>query len=153
MNQQWRQDYVDTMFQELNELVMVEEANNNNEQSSSSNNNNNNNNYKDEIINVVDAELFLYKREQYLPLKKADGSFNNPLDWWCLKQQQNPLLASIVMKVLAIPATSSPSERVFSVAGITIAKERSRLDPADAGELTFLHDFMPAIQSYEASIH
>lgn len=144
--QQRRQGYVDAMFLELNEMAMAEQAENEN------NHDHNNNNYQDDILNVVDAELLLYKREQHLPLKKADGSFNNPLDWWRLKQEQYPLLAGIALKVLAIPATSAPSERVFSVAGITIAKERSRLDPANAGELIFLHDVTPAIQRYEASI-
>jgi hypothetical protein len=134
------------MFLELNEMAMAEHTENNNEC------NNNNNNYQDKIRNVVDAELLLYKWEQHLPLRKADGSFNNPLDWWRLKQQQYPLLASIACKVLAIPATSAPLERVFSVAGITIAKERSRLDPSNAGEVIFLHDVMPAIKRYEASI-
>jgi hypothetical protein len=134
------------MFAELNEMAMAEQAeNNNNEQD-------NNNDYQGDILNVVDAELLLYKREQHLPLRKADGSFNNPLDWWHLKQQQYPLMASIALKVLAIPATSAPSERVFSVAGITIAKERSRLDAANAGELIFLHDIIPAIKRYEASM-
>jgi hypothetical protein len=79
------------------------------------------------VVNRVDAELLLYKWEQHLPLKKDDESFNNPLDWWRLKEQQYPLLAAMARKVIAIPATSAPSERVFSVAGITIAKERSKL--------------------------
>jgi hypothetical protein len=39
------------------------------------------------------------------------------------------------LKALAIPATSTPSERVFLVAGITIATERSWLDPDNAAEL------------------
>ncbi len=113
---------------------------------------NNNNNNREGVVNRVDAELLLYKREQHLPLQKDDGSFSNPLDWWYLKQQQYPLLANIALRVLAIPATSAPSERVFSTAGITIAKERSRLDPNNAGELIFLHDVLPAIQKYEASL-
>ncbi len=86
-------------------MAMAEQAENNNEH--------NNNNYRDDILNVVDAELLLYKLEQHLPLKTADGSFNNPLDWWHLKQQQYPLLAGIALKVLAIPATSATSERFF----------------------------------------
>ncbi len=60
-------------------------------------------------------------------------------------------MATIAMRVLAIPATSAPSERVFSTTGITIAKERSRLDPHNAAELIFLHDALPAIKKYEAS--
>jgi hypothetical protein len=101
--QQRHRGYVDALFLKLNEMAMAEHTENNNEC-------NNNNNYQDKIRNVVDAELLLIKREQHLPLRKADGSFNNPLDWWHLKQQQYPLLASIACKVLAIPATSAPSE-------------------------------------------
>jgi hypothetical protein len=100
---------------------------------------------QDDTQNKVDSEFLLYKREHHLPLQKGDGSYNNPLDWWRLKQHQYPILSKIVSQILSIPATSAPSERVFSVAGITIAKERSRLDSANAGELDFLHDVFPAI--------
>jgi hypothetical protein len=65
-NQQRQQCYVDAMFAELNEMATVEQAeNNNNEQDS-------NNDYQDDILNVVIAKLLLYKREQHLPLRKAD---------------------------------------------------------------------------------
>jgi hypothetical protein len=67
-----------------------------------------------------------------------------------VKWQQYPLLAKLALKLLAIPATSAPSERVFSTAGLTIAKDRARLDPANAGELIFLHDVLPAIKRYES---
>jgi hypothetical protein len=60
------------MFLDLNEMPMAEQAENNNSH--------NNNNYQVDMISVVDAELLLYKQQQHLPLKKADGSFNNPLD-------------------------------------------------------------------------
>jgi len=43
-------------------------------------------------------------------------------------------------KYLAIPATLAPSERVLSVAGLMIAKDRAKLDPANANELGFLHE-------------
>jgi len=113
--------------------------------------NNDNDDENEDVLNRVDAELLLYKCEHYLPLKKDDGSFNNPLDWWRLKEQQYPLLAVLASKVLAIPATLAPSERVFSVAGLTIAKAHSRLDPENAGEVIFLHDTTPALKRYEAS--
>jgi hypothetical protein len=146
-HQQRHIGYVDAMFLELSEMAMAEQAINEQD--------NNDYDYIDEDTNInkqVDAELLLYKREPHLPLRKVDGHFSNPLDWWRLKQQQYPLLARIACKVLAIPATSAPSERVFSIAGIRIAKERARLDPANAAELIFLHDATPAIQRYEASI-
>jgi hypothetical protein len=81
-----------------------------------------------------------------------DGCFNNALDWWCIKQQQYPFLAKIAIRLLAIPATLAPSERLFSTAGITIAKERSRLSPTSVGELVFIHDAVPALERYENSL-
>jgi hypothetical protein len=94
------------------------------------------------------AELTMYKAEPMLPLQKEDRSYNNPLEWWMIKAQQFPLLSEIAIRYLCIPATSAQSERVFSSAGLKIAKERSRLDPATANELVFL----PAVQRYKASI-
>ena len=44
--------------------------------------NNDDDDDNEDVSNTVDAELLLYKREHHLPLKKDDGSFNNPLDWW-----------------------------------------------------------------------
>jgi hypothetical protein len=128
------------MFLELNQMAQEHLAANGDEQNDAIGHNDNI--HREDAVNRVDAELMFYKRD--------DGSFNNPLDWWHLKQQQYPSLANIALRVLAIPATSAPSERVFLTAGITIAKERSLLDPHNAGELIFLHDVLPAIQKYEA---
>jgi hypothetical protein len=96
------------------------------------------------------AELLLYRREPHLPTKKPDGSFTDPLEWWRLKQTQFPLLSKLAVKYLAIPATSAPSERVFSTAGLTIASERAKLDPKGAGDLVFLHDAVPALKRYQS---
>jgi len=147
-HQQHRNGAVDAMFEEINQMAMRDR-----ELIADENEPNNNGNHENEdIFNRVDAELLLYKREQHLPLKKGDGSFNNPLEWWRIKQQQFPLMAQIALRVLPIPATSAPSERVFSVAGITIAAERSRLCPETAGELVFLHDAGPALKKYDNSL-
>jgi hypothetical protein len=104
-------------------------------------------------VNALDrasAELLLYHREPHIPTKTPDGRFTDPLDWWCVKQSQFPLLSKLAVKYLAIPATSAPSERVFSTAGITIASERAKLDPKGAGDLVFLHDAVPALKKYQS---
>ena len=41
--------------------------------------------------------------------------------------------------MLCIPATSTPSERVFSAAGNTVVKKRACLDSETVDELVFLH--------------
>ena len=50
-------------------------------------------------------------------------------------------MAHIARKVLCVPATSAPVERLFSHAGLTIANDRARLLVPDMAEdLVFLHD-------------
>jgi hypothetical protein len=103
------------------------------------------------IIDSVDAELVLYKQEPSVPLQDHDGKFSCPLAWWYTNQRKYKMLSQVAIRTLCIPATSAPSERVFSVAGLTIAKDRARLAPQTANELIFLHDAVPALQRYEES--
>jgi hypothetical protein len=58
----------------------------------------------------------------------------------------------LAAKYLSIPATSAPAERVFSTAGLTIAKDRARLDPDRANELVFMHDSIPALDQYKLAV-
>jgi hypothetical protein len=100
------------------------------------------------VAATVDAELTLYKQEPMLQLRKEDGTFNCPLTWWKYNERKYRLLSILASRLLCIPATSAPSERVFSVAGLTIAKDRARLASDTANELIFLHDALPGIQKY-----
>ncbi len=81
---------VDLMFQELNQLAMQEQV-----ATAHYGELNNNTVYLDheDVINRVDSEFPFYKQEQQLPVKKEDRCYNNLMDFWCLKQQQYPLLA------------------------------------------------------------
>ena len=56
------------------------------------------------------------------------------------------------MRRILKPATSAPSERVFSTAGLTIAKDRARLEASRANEIVFLHDSVPELRKYHALI-
>ena len=66
--------------------------------------------------------------------------FSNPLVWWKAHAKELPLLSELAKRFLCIPATSAPSERVFSIAGLTIAKTRAAFLPEHANDLIFLHD-------------
>lgn len=66
-------------------------------------------------------------------------TMENPLKWWARSQDQLPRLAKLAQRYLAVPATSTPSERVFSLAGNTITRQRSSLHPAHVDALIFLH--------------
>ena len=46
---------------------------------------------------------------------------------------------SLAMRYLQIPATSSPSEWVFSSVGHTVVQNRASLDPSTVDKMVFLH--------------
>ena len=48
-------------------------------------------------------------------------------------------LVPVAKKLLAIPATSTPSERSFSIAGRVIEERRTNLNPENVDALLFLH--------------
>jgi hypothetical protein len=102
-------------------------------------------------INVVDAEITLYKHEPSIRLINDDGNFTCPLTWWKFNDRKYRLLSKLAARVLCIPATSAPSERVFSTVGLTIAKDRARLASDTANKLIFLHDALPAIRWFVES--
>uniref|UniRef100_A0AAV2JGN2 HAT C-terminal dimerisation domain-containing protein n=1 Tax=Knipowitschia caucasica TaxID=637954 RepID=A0AAV2JGN2_KNICA len=67
-------------------------------------------------------------------------TLDNPLQRWARNERRFPRLARLSKTYLAIPATSSPSERIFSLAGNTITRQRASLHPAHVDELIFLHE-------------
>jgi hypothetical protein len=88
----------------------------------------------------VDMELNYYKGLKGLSVKVAAGAFSDPLTWWLLNANMLPILSTLARRLLCVPATSAPSERVFSVAGLTISKCRTSVQPQHASDLIFLHD-------------
>jgi hypothetical protein len=51
----------------------------------------------------------------------------NILEWWKAHQDHYPKLSILCSYYLSIPASSAPSEREFSAAGLTINETRSNL--------------------------
>ena len=62
-----------------------------------------------------------------------------PFSWWAEHKQVFPNIAKLALNVLFIPATSVPSERLFSTAGQIITERRNRLLPEHAEKLIFLN--------------
>ena len=67
-------------------------------------------------------------------------SCETPLHWWKVNSTRYPYLSFIAKKYLAIPATSVPAERAFSVAGHIVNQRRSCLLPENVNKLVFLAD-------------
>jgi hypothetical protein len=60
------------------------------------------------------------------------------LEYWKMQAVELPLLSMLAKRVLAVPATSAPVERVFSQAGEILNSRRSRLLPKNFETLLFL---------------
>lgn len=75
--------------------------------------------------------------EAYLGLPAIDFE-ESPLEWWKGCHKMYPSLADLAKKYLCIPATSSPSDRVFSKAGGVVTAKRALLKPEKVNMLTFL---------------
>ncbi|XP_048014366.1 zinc finger BED domain-containing protein 4-like [Megalobrama amblycephala] len=74
--------------------------------------------------------------EQYL--RDASKLQSGPLAWWKQNSDRYPKLAFAAKHLLCVPATSTPSERIFSKAGYIVNKTRSSLLPENVDKLIFL---------------
>ena len=71
----------------------------------------------------------------------------NPFDWWRSHETKFPTLAILAKRVLSIPASSAPSERVFSKVNEVVDKRRNRMDPETSEKLVFLQKSIPVLES------
>ena len=62
-----------------------------------------------------------------------------PLLWWKDNSTKFPLVSKVAKCFLNIPATSTPSERVFSTGGNTVTQQRSSLKPGNVDALIFFN--------------
>jgi hypothetical protein len=61
------------------------------------------------------------------------------LSWWQKNEARYPEMAKLAKKYLCTPATSTPSERVFSLAENIVTKKRSMLRGDNVDKLIFLN--------------
>ena len=79
----------------------------------------------------------------------TDDATTDPLQWWKKWGSKFPNLAQLARRYLAMPATSAPVERLFSVAGLVATAKRSRLAPSTVSLLVFLHEALPISRGLE----
>ncbi|GBB91768.1 hypothetical protein RclHR1_19140002 [Rhizophagus clarus] len=73
-------------------------------------------------------------------LQEDKISFNqNPFEWWANKKIKYPISAKIARIYLVVPATSTPSERLFSDAGNLLSAKRTRMDAEFFKHMIFLN--------------
>ena len=85
----------------------------------------------------AELQVSAYKKEAPVSLTTS------PLTWWKDQEYTYPLLAKVARNLLCIPATSVPSERVFSTAGDIVTQQRSSIKPKHVDMLIFLKKNLP----------
>ena len=71
----------------------------------------------------------------------------SPFEWWINKKSKYPILARLARIYLAVPATSTPSERLFSDAGNLLTFKRTRINPELFKRMMFLKRNAPKIDN------
>lgn len=89
-----------------------------------------------DTLQLVKEEVAAYKAVSCISVD------SDPLLWWKGNEAKYPLTAKLARRYLAIPATSVPSERVFSTAGDIVTASRSALTADNVDKLIFLAENM-----------
>lgn len=90
-----------------------------------------------EVENLTQREQIEKEMLSYLSTPNVDSEMN-PLEWWKTYEVNFPRVSLLAQKYLCIPATSSPSERVFSTGGNIVTCHRAVLKPDKVDKLIFL---------------
>ena len=97
----------------------------------------------DDLFDTANSEsLPVDEMDQYLNSTVNDG---NILTYWLNKEEIWPKLSQCAKWILSLPATSTSSERVFSLVG-TIDDRQSQVKPDTVDGLVFLHKLCVAEQ-------
>eukprot|EP00731_Ephydatia_muelleri_P025579 Em0017g662a len=92
--------------------------------------------HKDECPGEVIRSTHDHIEDEFLRyLKEAES---DPMDWWRKHESYFPQVAKLARKYLAIPASTAPSERVFSTAKNILQKKRWSLLAERLGKCIFL---------------
>jgi len=91
------------------------------------------------LADLIQPQSNSANHEVHQYLVCSDSSTEPILDYWRRKAVIWPKLTTVTMSVLSVPATSTPSERAFSLAGRTLEERRTQLSETSVDSLLFLH--------------
>ena len=87
----------------------------------------------------VESEMKEFEAHQTLQYLSAQTT---PLEFFSLHKKDYPLLSHVAFHLFSVPATSVPSECLFSRSGLICTRLRNRLGPKTLENLVFLKDNM-----------
>jgi hypothetical protein len=93
-------------------------------------------------------QLAAYNLLPSIKMKDSNGNYSDPLRHWKKTEAQSPELSQLAAKYLSIPATSAPSERVWSRAARVITAKRANLDPEVTSRMIFAQENVRLIREH-----
>jgi len=84
---------------------------------------------------TADATVEVQRYMTDPPLERS----KDPLAYWMDHQNVYPNLFKLAKQFLCMPASSVPSERVFSKCGEIVSKKRNRLNPKTVEKIMYLN--------------
>ena len=90
----------------------------------------------------IKQELFHYNTVKFTSKQKKETHL---LEWWRAHTTLYPCLAEAVKALLHTPATSVPSERIFSESGYIARARRSKILPKNLNKFIFIKKNMKYI--------
>ena len=88
----------------------------------------------DDPQDPIELEIGCFINERLSVNDAQDENFDL-LKWWCENKSKYPLLSKVAQFILAIPASSAESERVFSASSNTVTVKRTQLLPSNLNGL------------------
>ena len=76
----------------------------------------------------------------------------DPLRWWADHESHFPVIAMLARRFLSIPASSAPSERIFSLAAAIATKSRNLLSTARLSKMIFCKQNQNAIKDLQIDL-
>ena len=89
-------------------------------------------------------ELDRYLKDELLPQKEEVDI----LEWWKTNVSKYPVLSTMARDILAIPASTVPSESAFSTGGRVVSDYRRSLTPSTVEVLICLQDWLKLAGMY-----
>ena len=104
--------------------------------------------HQNQMMNEQQGSKMEQEMAQYEQMISPDRD-SNILDFWKSHQVALPLLAKAARTILAIPASSSKSERVFSTGTRTVSNSRSSLAPSKTEDLIVIKENQRRIKEFK----